>query len=101
MKKLEYIKEVYREMADPDLLRRFLKGMTQNTSESLHGKLWNKLHKTKFTGFFRFRFMTQITILEYNLGLKVNLMTHMFGKDPNIDMSEAVTERETEEKAGI
>ena len=31
-----------------DLLRRCLKGMTQNPNESFHSKIWSKLSKTKF-----------------------------------------------------
>ncbi|KAK7488546.1 hypothetical protein BaRGS_00020163 [Batillaria attramentaria] len=39
---------VYRKLADPELLRRCLRGMTRNTNESLHGVIWSRCLKHTF-----------------------------------------------------
>ena len=43
-----HVEEVYVRLGHPDLLRRCLKGATQNANESLHSKVWAKCPKTGF-----------------------------------------------------
>ena len=45
---VEHLQEVYLRLGHPDLLRRCLRGVTQNANESLHNKLWTKCPKTGF-----------------------------------------------------
>lgn len=45
MKKLECIKSVYRKLLNQNFLKRCLKGVTQNTNESLYFKVWIKCQK--------------------------------------------------------
>lgn len=41
---------IYKDLGNPSLLRRCLKGATQNPNESLHSMVWIKCHKVKFSG---------------------------------------------------
>ena len=68
--KLELIKGVYKDLGNPALLKRCLKGATQNPNESLHLKVWTKCPKIKFHGLFRVRFLVRQTALEHNYGYK-------------------------------
>lgn len=45
-----------------------LKGHTQNPNESFHSKIWKKVSKDKFSGFYRVKFTCESTILEHNFG---------------------------------
>ncbi|KAG0711199.1 hypothetical protein GWK47_002364 [Chionoecetes opilio] len=66
--KLDLIKSVYRDLTNPDLLHRCLKGRTQNPNESLYAKVWRKVSKDKFAGLHRTILLTQATALEHNFG---------------------------------
>ncbi|KAK8381085.1 hypothetical protein O3P69_008170 [Scylla paramamosain] len=75
---LDLIKTVYKDLADPDLLQKCLKGRTQNPNEMLHSKVWRKVSKDKFCGLFRARFACQTTVLEHNFGyLASSLLLHL------------------------
>ena len=43
-----HVKDIYVRLGHPDLLRRCLRGATQNNNESLHSKMWAKCPKTGF-----------------------------------------------------
>lgn len=94
---LQHVREVFEELTAPDILGRCLRGVTQNQNESLHSKLWAKTSKTKYVGLFRVAFVAKVTTLEHNFGGHANLMTHLFGTNPDIvkslDSIEASTER--------
>lgn len=86
--KLEYIKEVYRDLGNPDLLKRCLRGATQNPNESLHSKVWNKCPKIKFYGRLRVLFLVQYTSLAHNFGYEDgNIILHMFGSQERLQES--------------
>lgn len=76
----DIVKQVYRELASPNLLQKCMGGQTQNPNESLHSSVWNKCPKAKFAGLARVVFISQVTVLEHNFGHKRgNLMTSLFG----------------------
>ncbi|KAK3880998.1 hypothetical protein Pcinc_014547 [Petrolisthes cinctipes] len=64
------ILKVYTDLTNEDLLKRCMKGRTQNSNESLHSKLWMKVAKHKFAGISRVNFITQVVILEHNFGFE-------------------------------
>ena len=66
--KLEYIKSVYRDLGNPNLFKRCLKGATQKPNESLHSKVWGKCHKIKFYSRLRVSILVQHSALEHNFG---------------------------------
>lgn len=83
--KLQYIKGVYKDLADPALLQRCLKGATQNPNESIHAKVWNKCSKAKFCGRMRLQFISRLTALEHNFGYEdSNIITHILGTQSSI-----------------
>lgn len=57
---------MYADLASPELLRKCLKGRTQNMNESLHGRLWKKVSKDKYAGLLRTNFACEATILDHN-----------------------------------
>lgn len=59
LEKLTLIRGVYKDLVEENLLKRCLKGFTQNPNESLHSKLWSKASKTKHAGRFRIAFFGQ------------------------------------------
>ena len=82
---LEHIKRVYRDLTEPSLLQRCLKGFTQNPNESIHARLWLKCPKVKFFGLYRVIFCAQSCVLEHNLGYeRSNLLTELFGTSASI-----------------
>ncbi|KAK3862706.1 hypothetical protein Pcinc_031463 [Petrolisthes cinctipes] len=64
------ILNVYTELTHDDLLKRCMKGETQNRNESLHSKLWMKAAKHKFVGLRRVNFVAQVVILDHNFGFE-------------------------------
>ena len=79
--KLEYLRAVYKDLANPSLLNRCLKGATQNPNESIHSRVWNKCSKAKFCGRMRLHFIAKLTALENNFGYEYsNIITHLLGR---------------------
>ena len=66
---VEHLQEVYLRLGHPDLLRRCLRGVTQNANESLHSKVWTKCPKTGFVGMLRVIGATCAAISEFNQGV--------------------------------
>ncbi|KAK4290786.1 hypothetical protein Pmani_036345 [Petrolisthes manimaculis] len=64
------ILKVYTDLTNEELLKRCMKGRTQNANESLHSKLWMKVAKHKFAGISRVNFISQVVILEHNFGFE-------------------------------
>ncbi|KAK8372125.1 hypothetical protein O3P69_011014 [Scylla paramamosain] len=80
------IREVYNDLTAPTLLKKCLKGGSQNPNESLHSKVWQKCLKIKHAGYFRVKFASQVTILDHNFGYgKYHLLTSMFGSNPAME----------------
>lgn len=67
---LQRIRQVYEDLTSDELLKRCLRGKTQNPNEFLHSKIWSKCNKIKFFGFDRVKFVAQISILDHNFGYK-------------------------------
>ena len=83
--KLEYLRAVYKDLANPSLLNRCLKGATQNPNESIHSRVWNKCSKAKFCGRMRLHFIAKLTALENNFGYEYsNIITHLLGSEASI-----------------
>ena len=83
--KLELIENVYRDLGNPDLLKRCLKGATQNPKESLHSKVWNKCPKTRYHGLYRVTFLVRLTAIEHNFGYKgANVIERITGTDARL-----------------
>ena len=75
---LSQVREVYDDLTRDELLQKCLKGRTQNPNESLHGKLWRKVHKTKFYGKDTIECAAQSVILETNFNFTdSNIMSQM------------------------
>lgn len=83
--KLQYIKSVYKDLANPHLLKRCLKGATQNPNESIHAKVWNRCSKAKFCGHARLLFIVKHTAVEHNFGYEgANIISHLLGTDTRL-----------------
>lgn len=60
------------------LLRKCIKGRTQNPNESVHSRLWNKLSKSKYYGLQTVLQATATTAMEHNFGYSnINVMQCM------------------------
>lgn len=71
-----WIRQVYEDLTKPDLLKRCLKGRTQNLNESLHSKSWAKCNKNKYYGYDRVKFVTQVATLDHTFVYReVSLLT--------------------------
>jgi hypothetical protein len=64
----QLVMNVYEDLSNDDLLRKCLSGRTQNPNESIHGKVWSKLHKTKHYGRKIVEHVAAQTVIEHNLG---------------------------------
>lgn len=81
---LEYLKAVYKDLANPSLQRCF-KGATQNANESIHAKLWNRCSKATFCGRMKLLFIASLTALEHNLGYEeANIITQLLETEPTL-----------------
>ena len=69
----EHVKHVYARLSHDDLLRRCLRGVTQNANESLHAKVWRKCPKTGFVGLQRVEAATSSAVAEFNVGVKATM----------------------------
>lgn len=96
--KLDLTRSVYRDLTAPDILRRCLKGATQNPNENLHSKIWIKCSKAKFSGRFRVLFVTRAIILDHNYRSKRNLLSHLLGVNNTILQALEEQDRETDRK---
>ncbi len=64
----EAMKPIYERMSDPNLLKRMLKGKTQNTNECLHSVIWSRCSKTVFVGHRRLRCAVARAVGSFNAG---------------------------------
>jgi hypothetical protein len=60
---------VYLRLTETHLLERCLKGLTQNSNESLHNCVWSKLPKVKFFARYRLDFGAAQAVVVFNEGL--------------------------------
>ena len=68
-----HVKEVYDRLGHPDLLRRCLRGQSQNANESLHSVIWGKCPKTGFVGLQRVTAATCAGVAQFNSGIELNM----------------------------
>ena len=68
--KRQGIANIYADLTQTELLEHCSKCRMQNPYESLHSKVWAKTSKSKFAGKKRVRFLSQVTVLEHNFGIK-------------------------------
>ena len=64
----QFVKPIYVRLGDENLLRRCLRGKTQNPNESVHSVLWRKCLKTDFVGKLRVEAGAAMTVSEFNQG---------------------------------
>ena len=73
-----HIKEVYNSLVHTKLLKRCLKGKSQNPNEALHSVIWGKCPKTGFVALRRVVAATSAGVAEFNCGVELN-MRSLFG----------------------
>jgi hypothetical protein len=66
---MDGIKQVLRDLAGVDLLRRFIHGKTQNSDESLNSVIWTRIHKTVFVRLDTLEFGIYYAVLCFNAGV--------------------------------
>ena len=64
----QFVKPIYVRLGDENLLRRCLRGKTQNPNESVHSVLWRKCLKTDFVGKLRVEAGAAMAVSEFNQG---------------------------------
>ena len=65
---LDEIRPIFTNLTNNELLKRCLKGFTQNQNESTNGILWSKCPKTKFCGRTKVLLAVSETIMHFNTG---------------------------------
>lgn len=65
---MEELKPTFRALSDPELLKKCLKGKTQNPNESLNNLIWSRIPKRTFVSLDTLRFGAFDAILSYNDG---------------------------------
>ena len=83
------VRAIFNDLSFPALLKRCMKGQTQNRNEGLHSKLWLHQNKAKFAGLRRVRFMSQLTALNHNLGYESNRFIVFIGFSSTTESSMA------------
>ena len=68
-KVLENILPTYEMLTETSLLERCAKGLTQNSNESIHSRVWRKCPKTSFASKRRVEIAVADTICEFNSGI--------------------------------
>lgn len=68
----ELVKQVYDSLTTDEMMKKCLKGRTQNVNESLHSKLWHKLSKSKFYGHQTLKQAVCSTVMEHNYGYQAS-----------------------------
>ena len=88
-KKLE---PIFIRLAKDELLKRCLKGMTQNQNEALNGNFWNRCPKIKFCGLTRVNLAVSETICEFNRGAHAKVILQIeSGVDVNMNIIKSAT----------
>ena len=64
----EVLRPIYDKLSDKVLLKRCLKGITQNQNESSHGMLWGRCPKTKFSGKRKVNIAACLSVGNFNVG---------------------------------
>lgn len=72
---LKYIAPIYKRLTDLDLLKRCVKGKTQNQNESLHSRIWKKCDKSRSVSKTLVETAVAEAVNEYNFGSAATLST--------------------------
>ena len=59
---------IYERLSDPNLLKRMIRGKTQNANESLHNVIWSRCPKTIFVGKHKLHGAVATAISSFNEG---------------------------------
>ncbi|KAK3889271.1 hypothetical protein Pcinc_006716 [Petrolisthes cinctipes] len=82
---LKHIEAIYKDLTEPNLLSRCMKGRTQNVNESFHSKMWKKSVKTKFHGLGTVKYAFHTAALEHNVGYESgSLFPEVIGGLPTV-----------------
>lgn len=106
------IKPIFRDLSNPELLRKCLAGLTQNPNESLNNLIWSRIPKRTFVKLNTLKFGVQDAVLSFNdgycskckvihsLGLKIghNLLSTMKRLDYERIMKSEKAAEEIEKK---
>lgn len=65
---MEFIKPVFKSLADPELLRKCLHGKTQNPNESVNHVIWSRLPKSGFVGIKTLHLGVYDAVSTFNIG---------------------------------
>ncbi|CAF1186168.1 unnamed protein product [Didymodactylos carnosus] len=64
----DVLSKIIEDLTDPELLRRSLRGLTQNSNESLNSMIWSILSKSKNHGFISVRGTAAEAVIIFNRG---------------------------------
>ena len=65
---LDLMKPIFRDLTNPDLLRKCLEGYTQNSNESLNNMIWNYCPKNKYHGIKTVEIAVGLSVTNFNDG---------------------------------
>ena len=67
---LQHVKPIFKDLSEPELLKRCLHGNAQNQNEAFNALIWERLPKTKYVSLKQLRFGTYDAIAHFNIGRK-------------------------------
>lgn len=67
------VKDIYRDLAHPELLKKCLHGRTQNSNESFNSVVWSKVPKNVFVRLNTLKLGVHDAVLSFNDGFKSKL----------------------------
>lgn len=73
------LKPIFKDLSDPSLLKKCLKGKSQNPNESLNNLIWSRLPKKTFVRLPTLNFGVSEAVLSFNNGYvsKAKVLEHM------------------------
>ena len=74
--KLMYVKEVFDEVSDDNLLTKCVHGKTQNRNEAFDGPIWNRIRKSRFIGYKQFVMSILDAAVHFNSGNLATLLIY-------------------------
>lgn len=94
---VEAMRPVFRNLTNPDLLRKCLHGKTQNLNESFNSVVWNRVPKTVFVGYDTLCMGLYDAVLTYNEGcIGRAKVLQKLGIDPGKNMQKICREIDEE-----
>ncbi|MBX9702962.1 MAG: hypothetical protein K2X39_02290, partial [Silvanigrellaceae bacterium] len=70
------IRHVFEELTKEDELKKCLHGKTQNANESFHGKIWDRIPKTKYVSLTLLKFGVYDAVANFNIGMKSSILIY-------------------------